>query len=85
MKRLQARFLVIPTILGILFTGLLAASAPAQTSTSATLTFESAGFDLETGTVVASDFSGSFPSRVDFHFAFNSTRSNPTVVFQDNG
>jgi hypothetical protein len=48
----------------------------------ATLAFESQGLDLETGGIVNSD---PFPAPVDFHFAFNATRSNPIVLFQEPG
>jgi hypothetical protein len=48
----------------------------------ATLKFENEGLDLETGAVSSGP---EFPSAVDFHFAYNGSRPNPTVLFQDNG
>jgi hypothetical protein len=45
------------------------------------LRFESEGFDLETGMVFEDFFF--FPPEVDFHFAYNANRTNPTVLFQN--
>lgn len=64
---------------GQIICGSLCPSQDAQ----ATLAFESGGIDLETRAVVRGNITGSFPPEVDFRFAFNSTRPNPIVLFQE--
>lgn len=49
------------------------------------LTFETEGFDLETGTVIALDDPVADDSAVDFHIAFHSDRTIHAVVFQAAG
>ncbi len=53
---------------------------------SATLEYENEAFDLETGTVFNCGIGPlSCPPEHDFLFAFNGSRANPTVLFQNQG
>jgi len=57
----------------------------AFTST-ATLQYNSQGFDLETGSVVANWPPNRYPyNNFDFRFAYNANNANPTVLFQNSG
>ena len=55
-----------------------------KVTSTATLQYESQGFDLETGSIIANWPWNYYPyNNFDFRFAYNASASNPSVVFQE--
>jgi Ca2+-binding RTX toxin-like protein len=57
-----------------------------KVTSTATLQYESQGFDLETVSIIANWPWNYYPyNNFDFRFAYNANNANPTVLFQDSG